>query len=414
MELVGIDTFLSGLSTFATGSEVASGGGELIAAFMEEGGTSIKERPGLVTGAAAAVGVAGMKWLDESKHYSEAVSKFFDSAGRAQTAIDEAGNAANAAQTQGELTNALNDLENAKQAQVKEAKEKKWDCPILDAASVAHTLLALANGFGEPNKGDCLEKAVLILDTALLQLHYAGDTGEWSGPASAKYANANKQQILDVESLRETDELFRKHLEEQSAEVLDLREVFSYVKATISLAQPVASALNAAGLFNESNIFQTTVATTCLSTDTSHQGIQHQKALENRVSFEAVTADYGALPIDPPSTVKPGTANVTVDSTMLDRKASEHDAVAKLLEESRQSVEASDPLLGRNVKNSHGAVCIASTPAVQKAQDSRAEAVKRLQGVSTALAKSVRTGKGKYREADSSGAKPISGSILPA
>ena len=408
MELVGIDTLVSGLSTFATGSEVASGGGELLAAVFDEGGTSIKERPGLVTGAAAVFGVAGMKVADEAFHISKAIAK--PTADAAQAAVDIAAARAD------DLAGLSSDAQEAlAKAEAEKAKIKgKWDCPILDAASVAHTALQVANGFGEPNKGDCLEKAVLILDTALLQLHYAGDTGEWSGPANAAYANANKQQILDVESLRETDELFRKHLEEQSAEVLDLREVFSYVKATISLAQPVASALNAAGLFNESIIFQTTVATTCLSTDTSHQGIQHQKALENRVSFEAVTADYGALPIDPPSTVKPGTANVTVDSKMLDRKASEHDAVAKLLEESLQSVEASDPLLGRNVKNSHGAVCIASTPAVQKAQDSRAEAAKRLQGVSTALAESVRTGKGMYREADSSGAKPISGSILPA
>ena len=406
----------------ASGFSGAVGGGNDVAnAFTAEGAGSIAKRPGMAVGATTNLGVAGMEGIDSlaGNYFSEGISTLTDSATRAanaiteaQAAIDKAGIAANAAQTQGALTKALSDrddamasLDKAKQAQDKEDKATKWDCPILKAAAVTHTLLNFFNGFGPPNRGSDLGSATKDLNTALDNLDYAGRTRGWGGPASEAYVQANSQQIADVESLKEHDLAFKALLEAQADEVLDLRQVFGYVRTTIMLAQPVASAMNAAGLFDASIYFQTMVATTCLSTDTSHQGIQHENAMANRGKFKTLTEKYGTLPNKPKGTEKPDpTSIVDVDPDSQSELAAEQDKAASRLGE---SVSAVPDWLGRNVKNTHGAVCIASHPAVQEAQDSRAAAAKRLQNVSTALAGKVRTAKGWYWDTDTGAGQSI-------
>lgn len=407
---------------FGTGfGGVAGGAGDLASAFTAEGAGSIAQRPGMAVGGTTSLGVAGMEGIDSltGNYFSEGISTLTDSATRAanaiteaQAAIDKAGNAANAAQTQGELTKALSDranamesLDKAEQAQAKEDKDAKWDCPILKAAAVTHTLLSLFNGFGPPNRGSDLGSATKDLNTALDNLDYAGRTRGWDGPASEAYVEANRQQIADVESLKAHDLEFKALLEAQADEVLDLRQVFGYVRTTIMLAQPVASALNAAGLFDQSIYFQTTVALTCLSTDTSHQGIQHENAVANRGKFETLTEKYGTLPNKPKGTEKPDpTSIVNVDPDTQKELAAEQDKAASRLGESVSSVP---DWLGRNVKNTHGAVCTASHPAVQKAQNSRAAAAKELQDVSTGLAGKVRTAQGWYWDTDTNARQSI-------
>ena len=426
----------------ASGFSGAVGGGNDVAnAFTAEGAGSIAQRPGTAVGGTTAVGVAGMEGIDSltGNYFSEGISTLTDSAGRAQQAVSDAEAALGSANSSmGDLRAAadqfsanpteqtravvdkayeesfraqdtLDKAEKNKAAadanQAKEDKDAKWDCPILKAAAVVHTSLSLFNGFGPPNRGTDLGSAAKDLNTALDNLDYAGRTRGWSGPAREAYVGANEQQIADVKSLRTHDLSFKAYLEAQANEVLDLRQVFGYVRTAIMLAQPVASALNAAGLFAQSTAFQTTVALTCLSTDTSHQGIQHENAVANRGKFEALTEEYGKLPNEPKSAEKPDpTSILNVDPDTQKELAAEQDKAANRLGESVSSVP---DWLGRNVKNTHGAVCTASHPAVQKAQNSRAAAAKELQDVSTGLAEKVRTAQGWYWDTDTNAGQSI-------
>jgi hypothetical protein len=419
---------------FGTGfGGVAGGASDLASAFTAEGAGSIAQRPGMAVGGTTSLGVAGMEGIDSlaGNYFSEGISTFTDSAGRAQQAVDNAQAALDSANAEYGFLQAAADGDNvlltggqdaaddawnaavdaedalaqAEATKAKADKATKWDCPILKAAAVVHTSLSLFNGIGPPNRGTDLGSAAKDLNTALDNLDYAGRTRGWDGPASEAYVEANRQQIADVESLKAHDLEFKAHLEAQANEVLDLRQVFGYVRTTIMLAQPVASALNAAGLFAQSTAFQTTVALTCLSTDTSHQGIQHENAVANRGKFEALTEEYGKLPNEPKSAEKPDpTSILNVDPDTQKELAAEQDKAANRLGDSVSSVP---DWLGRNVKNTHGAVCTASHPAVQKAQNSRAAAAKRLQDVSTALAGKVRTAQGWYWDTDTNAGQSI-------
>jgi hypothetical protein len=418
---------------FGTGfGGVAGGASDLASAFTAEGAGSIAQRPGMAVGGTTSIGVAGMEGIDSltGNYFSQAINNLADPAGlqqavdNAQAALDSANaeygflqaaaDGDNVLLTGGQdaaddAWNAAVDAEDAlaqaDAAKAEAAKKIKWDCPILKAAAVTHTLLSLFNGFGPPNRGSDLGSATKDLNTALDNLDYAGRTRGWDGPASEAYVEANRQQIADVESLKAHDLEFKAHLEAQADEVLDLRQVFGYVRTTIMLAQPVASALNAAGLFDQSIYFQTTVALTCLSTDTSHQGIQHENAVANRGKFETLTEKYGTLPNKPKSAEKPDpTSILNVDPDTQKEQAAEQVKAASRLGESVSSVP---DWLGRNVKNTHGAVCTASHPAVQKAQNSRAAAAKELQDVSTGLAEKVRTAQGWYWDTDTNAGQSI-------
>ena len=413
---------------FATGfGGVAGGGMDLANAFTAEGAGSIAQRPGTAVGGTTSLGVAGMEGIDaySGNYFSQGISTLTDSAGRvsanldaarqvsdsaltavgdaqmgvdgAQEAVDTADSALNAAlsgtdeeiaqaqealdqaqsnltEAQSRLADANSEMNSAAQAeqradanQAKEDKDAKWDCPILKAAAVTHTLLSLANGFNSPNRGDDLVLAASHLNTALRDRVSASDTRGWVGDGRNAYATANERHRLDVDEVRKIDLLFKDQLIVQADQVLDLRQVFGYVRTTIMLAQPVASAMNAAGLFDASIYFQTTVATTCLSTDTSHQGIQHDKAVENAKEFTKLQNAYDALPTtrEPAPTGEPETRT---DRRDIERLRDFHAAALGSLSESAKAVKES---LSRNVGNTHGAVCMASRDAVKEVQASR-------------------------------------------
>jgi hypothetical protein len=187
------------------------------------------------------------------------------------------------------------------------------------------------------------------------------------GDGRNAYATANERHRLDVDEVRKIDLLFKEQLIFQADQVLDLRQVFGYVRTTIMLAQPVASALNAAGFFAQSTALQIAVATSCLSTDTSHQGIQHEKALENKNEFTKLQNAYDALPTtrEPAPTGEPVTETNRRDIQLL---RDFHAAALGSLSESAKAVKES---LSRNVGNTHGAVCMASRDAVKEVQASR-------------------------------------------
>lgn len=331
----------------------------------------------------------------------------------AQTTLAEA--QSGLADAKSEANSALQAEQRADDLQEKEKKGKKWDCPILEAAAVTHTLLSLANGFQAPNRGDDLVLAASHLNTALRDLASASDTRGWVGVGRNSYATANETHTKDVTAVRNADLAFKDQLIDQADQVLELRKVFAYVRTTIMLAQPVASAMNAAGLFNASTAFQIAVATTCLSTDTSHQGIQHEKALENKNKFRAIKNAYDALP----STLETATTGVTVtqvDSSDIERVRDFQEAALGSLKDSAIAVKDS---LSRNVGNTHGAVCMASRDAVREVQASRKSLLSKdssgtLQKRSEGFGKDLTEGLNRYRNADNNAAGTLNSQIPPA
>ena len=319
------------------------------------------------------------------------------------------------ADARSEADSALQAEQRAGDLQEKENKGKKWDCPILEAAAVTHTLLSLANGFQAPNRGDDLVLAASHLNTALRDLASASDTRGWVGGARDTYFTANETHTKDVTAVRDVDLAFKDQLIVQADQVLELRKVFAYVRTTIMLAQPVASAMNAAGQFNASTAFQIAVATTCLSTDTSHQGIQHEKASENANQFRAIKDAYDALP----TALETATTGVTVtqvDSRDIERLRDFQEAALGSLTDSAKAVKDS---LSRNVGNTHGAVCMASRDAVDGVQESRKSLLSKdssgtLQKRSEGFGKDLTEGLNRYRNADNEAAGTLNSQIPPA
>ena len=170
------------------------------------------------------------------------------------------------------------------------AKNTKWVTPILDIANVMHMSLNLLNGFNAPNKGDSLGGAADKLALAAKDLELAANTSGWEGDdGEPTYTDANKAQLARVKSMAGIDKAFK--------DVLDLREVFGYVTGSFAIWKPILGALSLQGEAQKaaSLVTQGIVGTALLATDTSHQGIHHQKAVANSAAILGYAADYRNL-----------------------------------------------------------------------------------------------------------------------
>lgn|GEM_PF-1487140 len=178
------------------------------------------------------------------------------------------------------------------------AKNTKWVTPILDIANVMHMSLNLLNGFNAPNKGDALDSAAKSLDSAALNLELAANTSGWAGNlGEPTYTEANKAQLARVKSMAGIDKAFKDVLTTQAEDVLDLREVFGYVTASFAIWKPILGLMSTYGEASKaaSLSLQGIVGTALLATDTSHQGIHHQKAVANSAAILGYAADYRNL-----------------------------------------------------------------------------------------------------------------------
>ena len=178
------------------------------------------------------------------------------------------------------------------------AKNSKWVTPILDIANVMHMSLNLLNGFNAPNKGDSLDSAAKSLDSAALNLELAANTTGWeSEEGEPAYTSANEAQQGRVKEMAKIDRDFKKALTTQADQVLKLREVFGYVTGSFAIWKPILGLLSTYGEAQKaaSLITQGVVGTALLATDTSHQGIHHQKAVANSAAILGYAADYRNL-----------------------------------------------------------------------------------------------------------------------
>ena len=178
------------------------------------------------------------------------------------------------------------------------AKNTKWVTPILDIANVMHMSLNLLNGFNAPNKGDSLGGAADKLALAAKDLELAANTSGWEGDdGEPTYTDANKAQLARVKSMAGIDKAFKDVLTTQADDVLDLREVFGYVTGSFAIWKPILGALSLQGEAQKaaSLVTQGIVGTALLATDTSHQGIHHQKAVANSAAILGYAADYRNL-----------------------------------------------------------------------------------------------------------------------
>lgn len=178
------------------------------------------------------------------------------------------------------------------------AKNTKWVTPILDIANVMHMSLNLLNGFNAPNKGDSLGGAADKLALAAKDLELAANTSGWEGDdGEPTYTDANKAQLARVKSMAGIDKAFKDVLTTQADDVLDLREVFGYVTGSFAIWKPILGALSLQGEAQKaaSLVIQGIVGTALLATDTSHQGIHHQKAVANSAAILGYAADYRNL-----------------------------------------------------------------------------------------------------------------------
>lgn len=178
------------------------------------------------------------------------------------------------------------------------AKNTKWVTPILDIANVMHMSLNLLNGFNAPNKGDSLGGAADKLALAAKDLELAANTSGWEGDdGEPTYTDANKAQLARVKSMAGIDKAFKDVLTTQADDVLDLREVFGYVTGSFAIWKPILGALSLQGEAQKaaSLVIQGVVGTALLATDTSHQGIHHQKAVANSAAILGYAADYRNL-----------------------------------------------------------------------------------------------------------------------
>ena len=178
------------------------------------------------------------------------------------------------------------------------AKNTKWVTPILDIANVMHMSLNLLNGFNAPNKGDSLGGAADKLALAAKDLELAANTSGWEGDdGEPTYTDANKAQLARVKSMAGIDKAFKDVLTTQADDVLDLREVFGYVTGSFAIWKPILGALSLQGEAQKaaSLFIQGIVGTALLATDTSHQGIHHQKAVANSAAILGYAADYRNL-----------------------------------------------------------------------------------------------------------------------
>ena len=178
------------------------------------------------------------------------------------------------------------------------AKNTKWVTPILDIANVMHMSLNLLNGFNAPNKGDSLGGAADKLALAAKDLELAANTSGWAGDdGEPTYTDANKAQLARVKEMAGIDKAFKEVLTTQADDVLDLREVFGYVTGSFAIWKPVLGLMSTYGEASKaaSLSLQGIVGTALLATDTSHQGIHHQKAVANSAAILGYAADYRNL-----------------------------------------------------------------------------------------------------------------------
>ena len=161
-----------------------------------------------------------------------------------------------------------------------------------------HMSLNLLNGFNAPNKGDSLGGAADKLALAAKDLELAANTSGWEGDdGEPTYTDANKAQLARVKSMAGIDKAFKDVLTTQADDVLDLREVFGYVTGSFAIWKPILGALSLQGEAQKaaSLVTQGIVGTALLATDTSHQGIHHQKAVANSAAILGYAADYRNL-----------------------------------------------------------------------------------------------------------------------
>lgn len=178
------------------------------------------------------------------------------------------------------------------------AKNTKWVTPILDIANVMHMSLNLLNGFNAPNKGDALGGAADKLALAAKDLELAANTSGWAGDdGEPTYTDANKAQLARVKSMAGIDKAFKEVLTTQAEDVLDLREVFGYVTGSFAIWKPVLGLMSTyGGAWQTASLsLQGIVGAALLATDTSHQGIHHQKAVANSAAILGCAADYRNL-----------------------------------------------------------------------------------------------------------------------
>jgi hypothetical protein len=178
------------------------------------------------------------------------------------------------------------------------AKNSKWVTPILDIANVMHMSLNLLNGFNAPNKGDALGGAADKLALAAKDLELAANTSGWAGDdGEPTYTDANKAQLARVKSMAGIDKAFKEVLTTQAEDVLDLREVFGYVTGSFAIWKPVLGLMSTyGGAWQTASLsLQGIVGTALLATDTSHQGLHHQKAVANSAAILGCAADYRNL-----------------------------------------------------------------------------------------------------------------------
>ena len=178
------------------------------------------------------------------------------------------------------------------------AKNSKWVTPILDIWNVMHMSLNLLNGFNAPNKGDALGGAADKLALAAKDLELAANTSGWAGDdGEPTYTDANKAQLARVKSMAGIDKAFKEVLTTQAEDVLDLREVFGYVTGSFAIWKPVLGLMSTyGGAWQTASLsLQGIVGAALLATDTSHQGLHHQKAVANSAAILGYAADYRNL-----------------------------------------------------------------------------------------------------------------------
>jgi hypothetical protein len=167
---------------------------------------------------------------------------------------------------------------------------------ILHAASGIHIALNLLNGFGNPEPGDGLTQGAGVFRDASAILRAAGSDPGWQGPAAQSYDARNTEQQARTNQMAALDTQLAGLLQDQAAEVQDLRVSMGLASMILFPAGYSAAAL---ALLTSGPTacyaVQTAFATACLGLDGWLHDEQKVRAQTTGAEIEKLAATYSQI-----------------------------------------------------------------------------------------------------------------------